>query len=308
VQMSKFRYQQRYQKKRKFSLTLAILSFAGAFLAMLLFLSYLVTPRVPIFGFHGIADSNNPTLGMIANPVAQRMSYPTQDLEKLLEYLIQNHYWFLSAEELHDFFITKSQPIPAQYMGQRPIMMTFDDSYKTVYTNVIPILKKLEKQYGHKAKMVLFINPATLAKPNHPSTTYLSCQDLRAGYAEGYYDVQSHGQNHKHMKRLNQSELIEELAVAQTQLRSCMAGLAPEATIAAHFAYPYGEMNDQVASIAKRYYRSAYLYNSRVLRFCWLKDRYRISRLTANRDKPVNQLIQLAERAMKIKADKPCPD
>jgi peptidoglycan/xylan/chitin deacetylase (PgdA/CDA1 family) len=193
-------------------------------------------------------------------------------------------------------------------MGQRPIMMTFDDSYKTVYTHVLPILEKLEKQYGHKAKMVLFINSGTLAKPDRPSTTYLSCQDLRAGYAQGYYDVQSHGQNHKHMTRLNPNELTQELALAQTQLRSCMAGLAPAATVAAHLAYPYGEMNDRVASVAAKYYRSAYIYNSRVLRFCWLKDRYRISRLTANRDKPVTQLIQMAEQSMKITTDKPCPD
>ncbi|HEY9642796.1 MAG TPA: polysaccharide deacetylase family protein [Coleofasciculaceae cyanobacterium] len=274
---------------------------------MVLLLSYIATPRIPILGFHGIVDLTNPTLGMIANPVAQRMSYPVQDLEKLLEYLIRNNYWFLSTQELHDFFIEKSQPIPAQHQGQRPIMVSFDDSYKTVHTNVIPILEKLEKQYGHKAKMVLFINPGTLAKPNRPSTTYLSCQDLRTGYAAGYYDVQSHGQNHQHMTQLNQNELVEELALAQTQLKSCMAGLASETTIAAHLAYPYGEMNDRVAAIAAKYYRSAYLYDSRILRFCWLKDHYRISRLTANRDKSVDRLIQMAERAMKIKNDKPCP-
>lgn len=298
----------RYRRKYRFSLTVAIVSFLGIFLATLLLISYLVTPKLPIIGFHGIVDANYPTLGQVPNAVARRMNYPIQDLEKVLEYLVRNNYWFLSAQELYDFFIEKNQPIPPQHQGQKPIMLTFDDSYKTIYTNVVPILEKLEAQYGRKAKMVLFLNPGTLAKSDRPSTTYLSCQDLRAGYAKGYYDVQSHGQNHRHMSQLNKTELVEELAVAQTQLRSCMTGLAPSEAIAAHLAYPYGEMNDWVMSIASQYYQSAYLYNSRILRFCWLKDQYQISRFTVNRDKSADRLIQMAERSMQLKNSKPCPN
>jgi poly-beta-1,6-N-acetyl-D-glucosamine N-deacetylase len=294
------------RKKRRFSLITATLAFFGIFATTLALISFLLTPKVTIIGFHGIVDLNHPTVGTIQTPIAERMSYPMQDLEKLLDFLLHDNYWFLSAQELHDFFIVRSKNIPAEHIGQKPVMLTFDDSYRTVYTNVLPILEKLEKQYGHKAKMVLFVNPGTLAKPEHPSTLYLSCQDLRAGYATGLYDIQSHGQNHKNMARLNAADLTTELVQAQVELRSCMAGLAPPETIAAHLAYPYGSMNDRVASIAARYYHSAYLYNSRVLRFCWLKDHYRISRFTANRDKSANQLIQMASRSMQIKGEKPC--
>jgi poly-beta-1,6-N-acetyl-D-glucosamine N-deacetylase len=298
----------RYQKKRRLTLAVAIASFTGSFLTLLLLFSYWVTPRIAIIGFHGIVDLTNPALGAILNSTAQRMTYPMQDLEKLLEYLVRSNYWFLSAQEMHDFFVTKSQPISAVHKGQKPVMVTFDDSYKTVYTNVIPILERLERQYGRKAKMVLFINPGTLAKPDRLSTTYLSCKDLRSGYEKGYYDIQSHGQNHKDLAKISGNELLEELVQAQTQLRSCMAGLAPPETIAAHLAYPYGDMNDQVAVVASRYYHSGYLYNSRVLRFCWLRDHYRISRLTANRDKSVEHLIQKADQAMEIKSGQPCSE
>jgi len=295
-----------HQKKRTFSLTVAIVSFLAAFLTLLLLFFYWTTPRIPIIGFHGVVDLANPSVGAILNPTAQRMTYPMQDLEKFLEYLVRSNYWFLSAREMQDFFVTKSQPIPPQHKGQRPVMVTFDDSYKTVYTNVIPVLERLESQYGHKAKMVLFINPGTLAKPDRPSTTYLSCKDLRSGYEKGYYDIQSHGQNHKNLTKISDNELLDELVQAQTQLRSCMAGLAPAETIAAYLAYPYGDMNDHVAAVASRYYHSGYLYNSKILRFCWLQDHYRISRLTANRDKSVDRLIQMADRAIEIKNDRPC--
>ena len=303
---SRLDFKLKRRKKRRLSLLAVILAFFGIFAITLALISFLTAPKVAIIGFHGIVDLDHPTVGTIQTPAAQRMSYPMQELEKLLDYLLHDNYWFLSAQDLHDFFILRSKKIPAEHIGQKPVMLTFDDSYKTVYTNVLPILEKLEKQYGRKAKMVLFVNPGTLASPKRPSTLYLSCQDLRQGYATGLYDIQSHGQNHKDMVHLNAKDLITELTQAQTELRSCMAGLAPAETIAAHLAYPYGSTNDWVASIAAQYYHSAYLYNSRVLRFCWLKDHYRISRFTANREKSADQLIQMASRSIQIKNDKPC--
>jgi poly-beta-1,6-N-acetyl-D-glucosamine N-deacetylase len=294
------------RKKRRLSLIAATLAFFGIFATTLALISFWVTPKIAIIGFHGIVDLDHPTVGTIQTPAAQRMSYPMQELEKLLDSLLHDNYWFLSAQDLHDFFVLRSKKIPAEHVGQKPVMLTFDDSYKTIYTNVLPILEKLEKRYGHKAKMVLFVNPGTLAQPNHPSTLYLNCQDLRQGYATGSYDIQSHGQNHRDMARLSAADLITELVQAQTELRSCMAGLAPAETIAAHLAYPYGSMDDRVASIASRYYHSAYLYNSRILRFCWLKDHYRISRFTVNREKSADQLVQMAARSMQIKGEKPC--
>lgn len=300
------RFKLKGRKKPRLSLKLTGLLFAGFFLGILFLLSYVATPKVAIVGFHGITDLNNPGLGAIQNVTAQRMSYPMQELEKFLEHLVRNNYWFLSAQEAHDFFIAKSKQIPAEHLNQKPVMITFDDSYKTVYENVFPILAKLEKQYGRKAKMVLFVNSGTLAKPDRPSSIYLSCQDLRTAYETGYYDIQSHGQNHKNMTRLNANDLVSELLQAQTQLRQCLLNLAPADEIAAHLAYPYGAMNDWVASVAAKYYHSAYLYNSQILRFCWLKDHYRVSRLTVNRDKPADRLIQMAEKAAPIRSEKSC--
>jgi poly-beta-1,6-N-acetyl-D-glucosamine N-deacetylase len=285
---------------------LRILSVSFALLLATSILSYITAPKVSILGFHGIHDRNQPNVGMIQNPIAKRMSYPMQDMEILLDHLLSHNYWFLSAQELYDFFITESQEIPSEHIGQKPIVLSFDDSYKTINTNLLPVLEKLEARYGKKAKAILFLNPGTLSKPGHSSTTYLSCEDLRVGFKEGFYDIQSHGLTHKNLTQIAIPDLHAELAQAQTQLRDCMAGLAPAEAIAAHIAYPYGATNRQVEEVAAQYYSSGFLYNSRILRFCWIKNRYAISRLTVNREKSAERLIQTAEQSTLLTHKQPC--
>lgn len=285
---------------------LRILSVSFALLIATSILSYLTAPKVPILGFHGIYDRNQPNIGMIQNPIARRMSYPAQDMEILLDHLLSHNYWFLSAQELYDFFITEDQKIPPEHIGQKPIVLSFDDSYQTINTNLLPVLEKLEARYGKKAKAILFLNPGTLSKPGHPSTTYLSCENLRTGFTKGFYDIQSHGLTHKKLTQIAIPDLHIELSQAQTQLRDCMAGLAPIEAIAAHIAYPYGATNRQIEKAAAQYYSSGFLYNSRILRFCWLKNRYAISRLTVNREKSVERLIQMAEKSTLLTHKQPC--
>ena len=292
--------QHQFKAKHKFNVQFIFLYIIAFFLTNLLIISYINAPRIPLLGFHGIVDINNPNFGIIKNPIAQKMSYDMQDLEKFLEYLVRNNYWFLTTQDLYDYFIDSHRAIPQEYIGKKPIMLSFDDSYKTVYTNIIPVLERLEKEFNQRIKIVLFVNPGTLSKSSHPSTTYLSCEDLRTGFAKGFYDIQSHGQNHKNLVKISVSELNEELAQAQTVLRECMAGLAPPEEIARHIAYPYGSMNQQVETYAAKYYQSGYLYNSTIFRFRWLQDKYRISRLTVNRAKSPERLIRMATRSFTI--------
>jgi poly-beta-1,6-N-acetyl-D-glucosamine N-deacetylase len=296
----------RIRRNKTLSFLLRILSVSFALLLATSILSYITAPKVPILGFHGIYDRNQPNVGMIQNPIAKRMSYPMQDMEILLDYLLSHNYWFLSAQDLYDFFITEDHSIPPEHIGQKPIVLSFDDSYKTIDTNLLPVLEKLETRYGKKAKAILFLNPGTLSKLEHPSTTYLSCEDLRTGFTKGFYDIQSHGLTHKNLTQISVPDLHVELAQAQTQLRSCMAGLAPIEAIAAHIAYPYGAANHRVEEVAAQYYSSGFLYNSRILRFCWLKNRYAISRLTVNRKKAVEELIQMAEKSTLLTHKQPC--
>ncbi|HEY9298951.1 MAG TPA: polysaccharide deacetylase family protein, partial [Phormidium sp.] len=224
-----------------------------------------------------------------------------QNLLGFLDYLVSHNFWFVSSQEFYDYFISNSQTIPPEYIGKRPIMLTFDDSYKTFYTNLLPVLETVANKYNQKIKVVLFINPGTMAK-NESKTSYnITCKNLREGLEKGFFDIQSHGQNHKKLTSLKTNDLIYELEVAQLELRKCTAGLDPNKTVASHIAYPYGASNSKVEKFASKYYKSGYLYNSRFFWQGWLKNKYQIPRLTVNRQKPPEGLIHIAEKALKIK-------
>lgn len=262
----------------------------------------LTTPKIPLFGFHGIIDIANP----VPNSVVDKMEYSKQDLEVFLEYLIQHNYWFLNSQDLYDFFLTKSKDIPLEHLNQKPILISFDDGYKSVYTNLIPILSKLKEKYGKQINVVLFVNPGTMAKPGSTTSNHLGCQELREGLKKGFYDVQSHGLTHKNLTQISPQNLVDELLQAQTQLRQCTQGLDPDQKVASHLAYPYGAYNKRVETYASKYYLSSYLYNTRILKYCWLKNYHEIPRFTVNRGKSPSQLIKMAERSHQIKKKEKC--
>jgi peptidoglycan/xylan/chitin deacetylase (PgdA/CDA1 family) len=249
-------------------------------------------PIIPVLGFHGIIDSKN---NMLRSPQGE-MDYPKQDIEKLLEYFITHNYWFLTTQDLYDFFLNKSRKIPTKHRNQKPIMISFDDGYKTIHTSFFPILSKLQKKYGKKVKVVLFINPGTLATSKSIASTHLGCRELREGLRKGFYDIQSHGLNHEDLTKLSRYQLVNELLQSRSQLRKCTHDLDPDDKVAAHFAYPYGAYNKQVKNYTSKYYLSSYLYNDEIVNYGCLKNNYEIPRLMVNRQKSTKQLIEIVEK------------
>ncbi|HEY9634902.1 MAG TPA: polysaccharide deacetylase family protein [Coleofasciculaceae cyanobacterium] len=281
------------QKNTNFSISLA--------LGFIIFLSIVILqstdPIIPVFGFHGIIDPEAP--GFQSDQVY--LHYPKQDLEKFLEYLVSHDFWFLTAQDSYDFFLTKSKEIPVEHLSQNPIMISFDDGYKSVYTKLMPILYKLEKKYDKKVKVVLFINPGTLANRESITSTHIGCRELREGLKKGFYDIQSHGLNHKNLTKIAPQQIANELLQAQTKLRNCTKELDPEQKVASHFAYPYGAYNQQVKDYTSKYYLSAYLYDNQRLSHSFLKNYYEIPRLIISRKKSAQQLIEMVDRVHSMK-------
>ncbi|MBK1990442.1 polysaccharide deacetylase family protein [Sphaerospermopsis aphanizomenoides BCCUSP55] len=253
-------------------------------------------PTIPILGFHGIVNNKSINAkGNIRKPQDLDMDYTKQEMEKLLEYLVKHDYWFLSSQDLYDYFLTRTKEIPYQYRNKPAIMLTFDDGYKTVYTNLLPILSKLEKKYGKKIKVVLFVSPGTLADDNGIPPTHLKCQELRYGWQKGFFDIQSHGENHKNLTEISQQQMVSELLLARIKLRKCLDDLDPEQKVASHLAYPYGAANKTVAKYVAKYYLSGYLYNDKLLNYTCLKDNYKIPRLMVNATKSSQELIAMIQ-------------
>ena len=218
-----------------------------------------------------------------------------QKLEPFLESLVANNYWFLSTQELYDYFVANPQKIvPAEYRDRKKVMIAFDDGNKSIYTHLLPMLEKLEKKYGTKNKAVVFINSGFLG-PHNSLIKKVKCQDLRDGFKKGFYDIQSHGLNHENLTKISLEALDRELSEDQIRLRKCTQDLDPNQTIASHIAYPFGAVNKQVDKYVTKYYKSGYLYDSLKLKLrFWSHNKYRISRLTVNSKHSAKRLINLA--------------
>ena len=249
---------------------------------------------IPIFSLHDIVDLNN-----LAKPSLQERSLYSntkQDLEKFLDYLVRNKYWFLSTQELSVYFIEKSKPIPSARLSQKPIMLSFDDGYKSVHTHLFPVLESLQKKYGSTAKLVLFVNPSSVNTAAH-----LTCDDLRKGFSQGFYDIQSHSFHHYDLTKLSTDQLTFELTEAQQTIRHCTQGLDPNKTVALHLAYPYGSFDTRVQRQASKYYLSGYSYENLALQADQLTNKYQIPRLNITKNTSLTKMIQLAERSSRLK-------
>ena len=276
-----------------------IISFLLAFILTLI--SYqvileLITVEIPIFGFHDIVDIQNPQ-----EIPPQRQDFPgdysQQKLEPFLESLVANNYWFLSTQELYDYFLASPQKIvPAEYRDRQKVIITFDDGNKSIYTHLLPILEKLENKYGTKNKAVVFINSGFFNTDNS-LIKKVNCQELRDGFQKGFYDIQSHGFTHKNLTELNGQDLELEISKSKLALRKCMGDLDKNKIIGAHIAYPYGASDSEVEKILPKYHLTGFLYNDRFLRVQRLRNNYRISRITTDRNTSPRDLIRVAQKA-----------
>jgi len=276
--------------RKAFSLLLAFI--LGLVLTRVMFET--ITDEIAIFGFHDIVDINNP------NQLPPQRSesdgdYTKQNLEEFIDYLVHNNYWFLSSQELYDYFLSADKKkIPDEHQGQKKVILTVDDGYKAAHENLLSLAESIEDKYNKKIKLVWFINPPFMGVKGE-ELDHASCEDLREGLKKGFYDLQSHGANHKDLTTLNPTDLKKELLNSQQTLRECTKDLDSDQTVAAHIAYPFGEVNDQVKKYVSQYYLSGYLYNNLPLKLgWWSRDNYGIPRVSIHSKIPVKKLIWIA--------------
>ena len=252
------------------------------------------TVSIPIFSLHEVVDLNK-----LTKPSFQDLSLynnTKQDLEKFMDYLVRNKYWFLSTQELSQYFIEKSKLIPSEHLSQKPIMLTFDDGYKGVHTHLYPVLESLQKKYGTTAKLVLFVNPNSINSAKH-----LTCDDLREGFSKGFYDVQSHSFHHYDLTKLSDEKLTFELTDAQQAIRQCTQDLDLNQTVALHLAYPFGSFDERVQLQSAKYYVAAYSFENLALKPEQLRNKYQIPRFNITKNTSLTKMIQLAEGSSRMK-------
>ncbi len=175
--------------------------------------------QIPILMYHVIGDGSGSLAELYVNP---------EVFASQLEYLYDNGYNTITLRELYDHWQTGA-PLPA-----RPIILTFDDGYRSDYELAFPALR----QYGFRAVHFLYVK-----KFDHPNS--LTLEEI-AELVDAGHEIGNHSYNHLELHTASPASLRRETREAKAALEGLL-GL--EIT---SFAYPVGRYNaDAVKAVAE---------------------------------------------------------
>ena len=145
-----------------------------------------------------------------------------------------------------------STPEFAAFAVQRGVFLTFDDGFRNVFDNALPVLQR------HKFRAIEFLLPNLIGKTNEwmeregdVTEPLMDKAQVRDWLAAGQ-QIGSHTLNHPHLPRLPENEAREEISASKKKLED-LFGIPIE-----HFCYPYGDWNERVRDlVAAAGYRTA---------------------------------------------------
>lgn len=179
--------------------------------------------------YHSIenCNRNEDKLGLAVSPDVFYMH---------MMYLKENKFNVIGLLDLVKI-IQKSKIIP-----KKSIVITFDDGYKSILTNALPILK----EFGLSS--VCFVNIYFIEKkvPKHLYWTHwptLNWEDIKTLSED--VQIGSHGLTHRKLTSLNHEDLLNEIGRSKELLE---AKLKEEVNA---FSYPHGAFNSKVKKVLR---------------------------------------------------------
>lgn len=182
--------------------------------------------NIPILTYHKISDAKEFGLTTISP-----LNFDKQlNILKDLEY---------NPITFRDLYQGGGQPI-------KPIIITFDDGYESVYNNALPILDK----YGFKS--VVYLITDFIGKYNtweavsfQQKYKHLSLPQLKDLQKKGF-EIASHGKSHRYLPSLKDEEVRDEVENSKKFLED----LTGERTLS--FCYPYGKSSKRILELVKK--------------------------------------------------------
>jgi len=121
------------------------------------------------------------------------------------------------------------------------LTFTFDDGYKSIYTEVLPIFKK----YNLRGTVYVITNLTGKEFENEKLMNWSEINELQ----EYGFEIGCHSANHIDLTDLNEKEIRSELRISKEKLLE-------EGILVKSLAIPYGKYNEKIKNIAKEYYSS----------------------------------------------------
>lgn len=173
--------------------------------------------RVPVLNYHEVEDNAH-------NPLALSV----KDFDEQMAYLHRNGYHAITPDELLSF-VQHGTDLP-----DKPILITFDDGYRNVYTNAYPILMK----YHYTA--ITFLITDEVGR----NDWYLNWDQVKEMKDKGFV-FGSHTLSHVVLTQLSPEDAIDQLKKSKEGIEWRLD--AP----AKYFAYPTGAYNSQVCQLVQ---------------------------------------------------------
>jgi len=215
------------------------------------------TPKVIILCFHDIDGKG-------------KYSIKSKELESIFNLVNKNNYKVLNLRQWDKLRIKKGT------IDRNMVIFTFDDGYRSLFRNVIPLLTKF------KFAATFFIY---LDRYNSRSKFYQNLASLPINL-----EVGAHSFSHSHLKVIKKSKIIyQELFLAKKKLEYLISKPVYS------FAWPYGSYSKKLVELAKlagyklqvsTSYRSYYWDES--------KDVY--GRFTITKKNPINQVKKILKQ------------
>lgn len=171
--------------------------------------------KVPILMYHEVND-------LLAND----LYLSVEDFTAHLTYFEEEGITPISMQQLYDHWVNGA-PLP-----EKPIVLTFDDGYRSMYTTVYPLLK----ERGWSGTFYCIANCRW-------SDNFL-LEDMIAEMAANGMEIGSHTSKHRELNALTGDELLYELTDSKDVL-STITG--KEITM---LCYPAGRYNDETKTTA----------------------------------------------------------
>jgi len=172
--------------------------------------------RVPILLYHRFGPH-----------VADGMTVTTSAFESHLQYLKDHGYTVIPLRHLVDHYLGKTPFLPA-----RSVVITVDDGHKSVYTEMLSLLKK------YHTPVTLFLYPSAISNASYAMTW----NQLREIKETGLFDFQSHTFWHPNFKEEKKRlKPVEYENFVEMQLKKSRERLQREFDIKVDMlAWPFG--------------------------------------------------------------------
>lgn len=180
--------------------------------------------KVPVLLYHYIGISPDPNdvtrIGLSTSPII---------FEQQLKLLTENGFTTITFDELAAG-LTGKQSLPS-----KPVILTFDDGYLDFYTNAYPVLQK------YQLKGTVFVVTSFIGRAG-----FMKWQQIEEIARSSYVTIGAHSVHHYALTKVSETTLINELTQSKIDF---VANIGYQIN---WLAYPYGEVNNEVATASRR--------------------------------------------------------